>query len=425
MKVDLKSFLKSASIYTAANFINAAIPFFLLPVLTRFLSTSDYGVLAMFQLLISATFPFMGLNSTTALSRQYFEKDKIDFPAYVTNCIFILFGSTAVVILIFWIFSNPIASFTEFPVQWLWAVVLFAFAQKLTEYILELWRVQQKTVRFGVFRMIRTSLDLGLSLFFIIILKNTWEGRIEGQLYAVVFFGLITFFYLFREKWIKFKWNAGYIKHALIYGAPLIPHVLGGIIIHMSDRIFIAKMVGISEVGLYSVGFQVGMLIALLQNSFNQAWSPWLFGKLKENDDDVKKSIVKITYGYIGIILILALGLSLMAPTFFDLFIGKEFSGARVFVTLIAFGFAFNGMYKMFVNYLFYIQKTYIIGLLTLLITVLNLVLNYILIGRNGAVGAAQATTISYAAQFILAWLICARVYSMPWFNFLDKTKKK
>jgi len=47
-----KKIFKSFTIYTGANFANQAIPFLLLPILTRFLAPYDYGILATFMAMI-------------------------------------------------------------------------------------------------------------------------------------------------------------------------------------------------------------------------------------------------------------------------------------------------------------------------------------------------------------------------------------
>ena len=67
-------------------------------------------------------------------------------------------------------------------------------------------------------------------------------------------------------------------------------------IITRIDRIFINSMVRVDATGVYSVGYQVGMIIGLLTQSFNLAWSPFLFEKLKENNYSTKVKIVKFTY---------------------------------------------------------------------------------------------------------------------------------
>ena len=63
-------------------------------------------------------------------------------------------------------------------------------------------------------------------------------------------------------------------------GVPLIPHALGASIIVFSDKIVITNLINIEANGIYSVAFQVALIIGLIQNSFNQAWVPWFYNSL-------------------------------------------------------------------------------------------------------------------------------------------------
>ncbi len=412
-------FIKTVGIYTTTNFLNAAIPFLLLPFLTNHLSPADYGLVAMFQVLIMAVLPFLGFNFEGALSRQYLERDKIDIRQYVGNVVLLLVISALVVAIVFYLFRHSIAGLTDFPVAWLWAVVIYAFSHKAIEIPLTLWRMEYKAVRYGVFRIARTLLDIGLSILLILVFRHSWEGRIEGQVVAASIFFLIAVYFIFRNQGANLNINKQYLKNILNFGSPLIPHVLGVAIIFYSDRIFITKMVGQAEMGLYSVGHQVGMVVYLLQNSFNQAWLPWFYEKLKLKSKAANRQIVNITYIYMVVILLITFVLLFLVGPFFDLFLGKDFEMAQIFVAWVATGFAFNGMYKMVVNYLFFLEKTKIVGIITIFTALLNLGLNYLLIKWNGPVGAAQATAISFFIQFVVVWIISARKVKMPWFAMI------
>ncbi|MCA6417299.1 MAG: oligosaccharide flippase family protein, partial [Cytophagales bacterium] len=54
--------LKSSFVFTASNALNSAIPFLLIPVLTRYLSPSDYGIVSIFQVVATMLISFAGLN---------------------------------------------------------------------------------------------------------------------------------------------------------------------------------------------------------------------------------------------------------------------------------------------------------------------------------------------------------------------------
>lgn len=217
---------------------------------------------------------------------------------------------------------------------------------------------------------------------------------------------------LIRGGWIKHGLNPDHIRHALRYGGGLVPHIYGGLLITATDRMFITKMLGVRETGLYAVGAQVGMIIGVLEHSFNLAWTPWLFEKLKRNDPEDRRQIGKITRVYTVTILILAGGLSLIAPWFLNFFVGREFAGAARFVFWLALANAFSGMYKMVVNPIFFANKTHILAWITLATGVANVIFNYLLISVNGALGAAQATAASYLMSYLLTSYYSRRVMS-------------
>jgi O-antigen/teichoic acid export membrane protein len=417
------SLLRSAGIYTITSGINSAIPFLLIPILTRYMSPGDYGIVSMFGVLVSLVAPFTGLSIHGAIQRQYYERDHIDLSKYVSNCILILLTSSTLIGLIFFIFSEPISRVSSFPQQWLWVVIIVSIAQFLSQVVLTLWQVQVKPLPYGIYQILQTSFNAGLSIWLIVGMGLAWKGRIEAQFIAVLSFGIIALFILYRDKWLKFSVDWAYIRNAISFGVPLIPHALGAVIITMTDRFFITNMVGLEATGLYTVGYQVGMIIGLLENSFTQAYAPWLYEHLKMNHELVKVKIVKMTYAYFIIIICLALLLASIAPWFLSFFVGKEFTGSSSFVLWIALGYAFNGMYKMVGLYIPYVEKTGYLSIVTVPSALLNILLNYILIRYNGPVGAAQATTFSFLFMFIATWILSSKVFPMPWRIY--KTIKK
>jgi O-antigen/teichoic acid export membrane protein len=416
IKLLFKSTLvQSAGVYTLANAINAAIPFLLLPVLTRYLTPADYGMVSMYGVLISFVTPFVGFNVEGAVARQYYERDQVDMTVYVSSCFAILLCSTVAVFIIFNALAAPLSRLTTVPQQWLWTVVLVCFMQFICRMVLVLWQVRVMPSRYGTFQILQTALNAGLSVVLVVVVGMAWQGRLIGQIIAVFVFAGIALVILFRDGWLKFEVNKQYLRNALNFGVPLIPHTLGGVIITMTDRLFITKMVGLEATGLYTVGYQIGMIISILQDSFNKAYVPWLYERLKMDDITIKIRLVKITYLYFIVIIGISLLLGLIAPWFLAFFVGKQFTDSAIFVVWIALGYAFNGMYKMVVNYIFYAQKTAILAWITFATALVNVVLNYIFISFNGAIGAAQATTLTFALSFVATWLFSNKAYKMPW----------
>lgn len=415
---------KNSLIYSGSNIINRAIPFLFLPVLTRYLSPNDYGIIATFHIVNFFCTIIIGVNTHGALSTNYFKLEPKELKVYTYNLFYIIGVGFCLVLGIFLIAGHDIASSLKIPTTLLIIILFNALFEFVSTLILTLWQVEEKSFFYGIFQITKTATNIAISLFFIIILQWNWWGRVGGVLISSAIYALISLIILFKCQYLKFSFNLNYIKDALNFGIPLIPHSLSGWIMTASDRIFINSMIGVADTGIYTVGYQVGNIIGLLATSFNKAVTPYIYQKITENKLSLKIKIVKFTYLYYLTIILLALSLSYIAPIILKYFVSQEFQSASKYVIWIALGYAANGMYYMVVKYIFYIKKTYILAWVTFTSAIVNLILNYFLIKANGAIGAAQATTITLYLTFISVWFLSAQVYHMPWAFWRYKNEK-
>ena len=408
------SLFKASGLYTTFSIINASIPFLLLPVLTRYLSPEDYGIIAMFGILVSIVGLFTGLSVHGAINRAYFEKD-IDFKEYVANCIYILGLSSLFTLIIVFIIKEYIYKFTGVPESWILIAVLVSFFQFLILSNLVIHQAKLEAKKYGFIQLGQGLLNATLTIFLVVLMNMKWEGRLLAQLLSVIVFGIFSFIVI-AKFWSKWKLNIEYIKHALKFGVPLIPHTIGGILMVMTDRFIINNLLGTKEVGIYTAGLQIGMIIGLLADSFNKAWAPWLFNKLNENNYETKIKIVKFTYAYFIGILTIALILGFSSPYIVSIIFGEDFYSAKDVILWIALGYAFNGMYYMVTNYIFYTYKTYILTWITMFAGTLNIPITFLLVKLNGITGAGQSYTLVFFIFFILTWIVSYKSYKMPWF---------
>lgn len=412
-----KPLLKSVIIYSGTGVINAAIPFLLLPLLTNKLTQEEYGILTLYQVLVSIVVPFLGLNTVTSLGRIYFDKGVENHAKFSGSILSFLTISLFIFLPIGYLFREPIEALIEFPSAYLLYVFVFAYIKQIIDMVLSLFRVRFLASRFGILRIVSTIFDVGLSILFVVGYDQGWVGRVEGQLFGVAIAAVVSLILMFRWRFIAFSFNAEYIKIALKFALPLIPHLIGGMLIIYTDRLFISKMVGLGATGLYGVGFQIAMIVNLFLTSFNQAWAPWFYKRLNENNEKVKKQIVKYTYYYVVGCVLLVFMLIVSTELLMDWFIDEKFKSANQFVFWLAIGFGINGMYKMMVNYLLYLKRTAIISAITMFTALTNIALNYLFIKQFDAIGATYATACAFTIQFILIALVALKSFKMPWFK--------
>jgi len=414
-------FFKSLSIYTITSVINAGIPFLLLPILTHYLTPEEYGLLAIIQIFIIFTIPFISLNIQSTLQLEYHELDKKEFALWVSSVLIIPIVMLVIVGLFFILTQSLINSVLNISLFWILLIPLISVMQIVPQTILSIYKISERPINFAKFQLSLTSLNLVLTLGLVVLLQLNWEGRLLAIFFSYLFFTFIGAYLLVKMEILVFKVNRVYVKKALKLGVPLILHVVSGALFMMSDRLFISYYLGNEALGLYAVGAQVGMIAMIIQESFNQAWVPYLFKNLKSGLLANKIKIIKISYFSILFFMILPFLIELIDPLIFELLIDDKFIESMKYVFWITLGYSLLGMYKVVTNYIFYEKRVRLLSSMTFFSLIINLILNYILIHKYGAVGVAYGTAITVGIFFIIAFVIAYRVHPMPWLFFIKE----
>jgi O-antigen/teichoic acid export membrane protein len=413
------SLLKNAASYTFFNILNAATPFLLIPILTTHLQTDGYGIIAMFTILISVLNPIIGLSVNGAITRQYFSLSQIEFKRYIGNCFLIFLVSVIILALFFFFGSNLIFEWTAIPAPWLYVAILISSFQFIYTVLLTYWQVTECPLKFGLFQVSNSLLNLLISIYLVVGLSFNWQGRLYAWLISASIMAIVAVFLIFKNEILIVNINKGYIRHALNFSIPLIPHTIGGLVIGLSDRVIIKNVLGVGETGIYTVAFQLASVLGILMTAFNSAFVPWLFKRLREDSEEKKSDLVKYTYfAFLGIIALVILG-SIVNYFLSDYIIGSNFSESKRYVPFLLMAFGFNGMYMLVTNYLFYIEKTHLLAKSTFAVALINIPLCYFLTLHGNLIGAAIATIVAYFLLFIFTWILSARSYKMPWFGIV------
>ena len=65
------------------------------------------------------------------------------------------------------------------------------------------------------------------------------------------------------------------LRELLAFGLPHIPANLAGWVLTLSDRLFLEKYAGLSQVGVYAIGYAIAGGVYMLMGWFNTAWAPY------------------------------------------------------------------------------------------------------------------------------------------------------
>ena len=406
------------SIYLVANTLVALIPFLLMPIFTRYLGPSGYGIVAMYTTLITLLNPIIGLNVHNGLSKRWFDRDHFNITEYISGCVAILFVSAALVSLIFWGFENWLALKLSTPVFLLYGAIIVAVASFLVQIQLVLWQVQEKAILYATLQLAMAAVNGALSYLLIVSMTTHYEGRILGYSASIIGFGILSLFLLYKDGFFTLKVRGSYIKDALTFGVPLIPHMIGSLFLLMADRMIVNIKLGPGSAGIYMVAVQIALGFNLLNESVNKVFIPKLYAILKADKVTEKIFVVKLTYIYFACLLIVPLCFLFINKYLVLILAGHQYIDAVPVLNWLILTQSLHGMYYLVTNYLFYECKTYITSLITICCGSISILLTIWLVNEMGLIGAGIGSSIGMLLQFLLTWIWAAKAHSMPWFSF-------
>ena len=152
-------------------------------------------------------------------------------------------------------------------------------------------------------------------------------------------------------------------------------------------------MLGMDQAALYSVAYNLAIILTFVVDAINNSYVPWLYGKIKEDKQQENK---KISILLSILIAFLLLGIIALAPELIYVIAGKEYIEAKWVVARIAMSLLLLFYSQQFINIEFYYEKKYLLVVAAIFAAVLNIGLNFWLIPIYGYVAAGYTTLISY-----------------------------
>ena len=414
-KIEIGSTLYSIVIYLGGGIIGKIIPFLLLPVLTRYLDPEDFGLYATYQSVFVLITAFVGINLNGAIIRGYTKLEINEFPIYLYSCMVLLFFSFIFVVFVLSVFGTYISKLTKIPYPWLMLIPVIAAGAFLYKNILSIFRVEEKPITFSIWNVLYSLLNLILAVVLVVVFHFDWRGMVISIAFANLTLGTAGLFLLLKKKLIKIKASKSYLMDAILFGSPLIIHHLSTWAGSMLNRPLLSQFAGLEATGLFYTAFTIASVITVFDAAVEQAWTPWLYRKLNNKKIEEKIQVVKVTYLYIVFLLILVLILSSATKFILPWALGDRFSGAADYVFLVALARAFTAMKRSVFGYALFENKSYLIGYITFITTIIGVLLNFLLIKNFGLMGAAYAMVGSNFLSFVLTWLVANHASPMPW----------
>jgi O-antigen/teichoic acid export membrane protein len=231
------------------------------------------------------------------------------------------------------------------------------------------------------------------------------KGILLASLLHTGVFALIASGTVFWRLGWRFDWHLW--RELVRFGLPFIPGGFFLFILNNGDRYFLNVYQGPSVVGLYALGYRLGLLAAILVlTPFQKVWGAVMIEIA--NRPNGRQEIARIATYFALAYVTAALGLSLVGPSVVRLICGQAYWGASRVIPLVAFAYLFWSLSTIGDTPFYVTKKTDVKPLLAAAAAGVCMVLYAVLIPRWSMIGAALATLISFA---VFAGLTCLVAY--------------
>ncbi len=400
-KSDIFETIKHSQNYFLAQIVTTGLAFISIPIFTRLFTQEDYGVVAVFNAYIAIAIIILSANSFTSVGRYYFEKES-DFNEFLGTTLILTSIIFSISMVLFLLFYSQIASLMKLPDLVPILIIpasIFIIANSIYFQIIQ---PQRRSLESAVISILQGSFSLVLAIILVLLLK---ENRYLGKMWATLLVGFIfSLYYLVQIiRYSKLSFKKNHVYYILTYSIPLIPYALSGTILAYFDRIMINDAIGAAPAGIYSLGYNIAMLLAMVISATQTALMPDFFDFLNTKQFQRLDALVNKVF---SIITLAALGLILFSKEIVLIMADVKFHEGLVVVPIVVVGYVFFGMFTVYIRYIDYMKKTYYSSLIMILSGIVNIVLNFTLIPQFGYIAAAYSTVVSYFLLFLMTWIV-------------------
>ncbi|HPG39024.1 MAG TPA: oligosaccharide flippase family protein [bacterium] len=419
----LKRLLKHSAVYGMGHILNRMIVFLLLPLHTNVFNEAEMGVAGvMFSWLAIFTVVYTyGLD--TAFFRFYILEDSPEGKKRVLSTAFLtILGTSVLITCVFYLLANPLVSVLFDPatralsidlpylIKLLCAILFF---DALTFMPFLAMRAEEKSVLFIFFKFLNVIITVAFNALYILVLKSGIEGIFLANLWA----SLLTFVLLLPiiVKRFSLTFSKSILKELLWFGLPYLPSTLSVSILDTIDRVFLERLAGVEQVGIYSQGAKLGMFMALFVTAFRFAWHPYFLSTSKLENAKIifSKIFTYVMLACFSVFIILCLFIDNIVRLKIGGFtiLGPDFWSATVVVPPIFLAYIFYAAYVNFIIGIYLYKKTKYLPLITLAGMVGNLAALYLLIPVLGILGAGIARVVAYIIMAVYLYVIANKLY--------------
>jgi O-antigen/teichoic acid export membrane protein len=415
-KLSVGRFLKDGATYALSTVLARSIGLLLLPILTRYISPADYGMIE----LAAATFALLNLvlplEVVQGMARlQADEQDDRAKSAYASTAFWFTGGVFAVLTLIAWTATEPLAAavFGAPGGEKVLRVAVCAMTLNALLYVVQnqlRWNLQSRA--FAITNLALVVVTSATSIALIVGLGAGVTGYFLATVVGNAVALALALLMLSTKTPIVIELDRARLGRMLSFSAPL---VFSGVAVYLTtyaDRWLVRYWLGLEGLGLYGVAFRVASVVGIAVSSLQMAVTPLIYRGYRNPETP---ALMRELLSYVLMVTLPAVCLlSALSEPLIRVLTGSRFQGAAPAVGWLSLGLVLGSLY-VFAPGMGLAKQTTRIAMINITAGICNLALCLTLIPLLGIRGAAIAYMTGAATMAGLYLMGSQRFYAIPY----------
>lgn len=405
--------MRDSAIYGLAGILVRSVSLLLVPVYTRILSPTDYGIIDLVTVFTAFVSVTVALEIAQALARFLPDSETAEErSAYASAALWFTIAGYAAFTIVAVAFASPLAALLLDSAERrdLMLVALPLVVGSGVFYLLQSQlRFELRPTQYAISGIVYSGVGIAASVLLVAGLRVGVTGVFLGQAIGALV-GIAV-----AGSWARhsYRWavDFGRLREMVRFSLPLVPSSVGVIVALYVDRIAIKELLTLHDVGLFGIGYRVASVVTLLMIGFQGALTPLIYSHYR--DPETPGELAKIFSFFVTVAIGVCLLLAVFAGEIVRLATAPAYWDGAVVVPLLAPALLLSTLY-VFTPGLAIAKRTGAISAISLLGAGLNTVLNFTLVPLLGIRGAAASTLIGAATVFALSMVASQRHYPVP-----------
>lgn len=387
---------------------------FLIPIVARFLSAEEYGIVALVLAFVSLVGILMDLGLATSLIKLYSEAPDPPSRRRVVSTVLLAGVVSGLLISLLClplgrVFSSLLFERSDY-VHFVYLGLVLALFSAIFRIALSYYQALPAPKRYTAVSVAKGAVAVGAAALFVIVLKWGPVGLLVGSIVPPAVLAIVITPGVLRAVGVSFGGRE--LSRSLRFGVPLVPSTFAMWGLTYCDIYLLGRLASLEDVGWYQLAQEICLGMGLVMTSVQLAWPRFIFAHARKPG---APRVFALSSEYYAVVLgFLGLALSVFAPEIVLFFGSRAYLPGASVIPILCLSTLLFALYGVFASGVQISGRTEFMAITTACGLGLNILLNLWMIPRWGMVGAASASVLSNAAMCAGVLKISGKFYAIP-----------